>query len=441
MLRPLSPSAPRARVAMPAIVALVAVQACAPSAPPAAPPSPVPDTVAVAPPAPPRDTVAPVVVEPPAPEPAPEPRREAPRERVPLARIPVAPGTAVRVPSSPVRAPEREPGEIRVCAGGDVTLGTNLPAGGAGRSRATPVIPSPDSLLDPLRPLLVDADIVVLNVEAAIGDGPSPSKCGPNSTACYAMRSPASAAGALRRVAPHATVVGNVANNHSGDAGMAGYRRTLELLEGADVRVTGADSLPTLAVSGGDTVAVLGFSTSPRGPDARDLAAVRRHVSRAAERHGRVVVTVHMGAEGAAAQRTPDSVERYYGENRGNPVAFARAAVEAGARLVVGHGPHVLRGMEWHDGALVAYSLGNLVTYGPFNNREPLNRGAVLCATLGPQGEVYDALVHPTRQIRAGIMTFDPSGRALFLVDSLSRLDFPRSAARVAGEGWLGTGR
>src|SRR5690606_36774298 len=109
----------------------------------------------------------------------------------------------------------------------------------------------------------------------------------------------------------------------------------------------------------------------------------------------------------------------------------------AGASLVVGHGPHVLRAAEWRDGALVAYSLGNLVTYGPFVNREPLNRGAVVCATLGPRGEVRDALLHPTRQERAGIVRFDPSGRALVLIDSLARLDFPRTGARVVGEGWL----
>ena len=38
--------------------------------------------------------------------------------------------------------------------------------------------------------------------------------------------------------------------------------------------------------------------------------------------------------------------ERFLGEDRGNPRAFARAMVDAGADLVVGHGPHVLRGWE-----------------------------------------------------------------------------------------------
>src|SRR3989304_5866724 len=57
----------------------------------------------------------------------------------------------------------------------------------------------------------------------------------------------------------------------------------------------------------------------------------------------RVIVTMHVGAEGATARRTRDVVERFAGENRGNSVAFARAAVRGGASLVIGHGPHVLR--------------------------------------------------------------------------------------------------
>jgi poly-gamma-glutamate capsule biosynthesis protein CapA/YwtB (metallophosphatase superfamily) len=294
-----------------------------------------------------------------------------------------------------------------------------------------PALPPPASLLRPLEPLLTDAEVVLLNVEAAIGEGPAARKCRPGSTACYAFRQPIAAADALRQVAPRSAVVGTVANNHSGDAGAEGFVRTQRHLREAGVHVTGADTLATPVPVDGDTVAVLGFATSPRGPHVRDLAAVRRHVRRAAERWGRVVVTMHMGAEGVAAQRTPDRTETFYGENRGNPVAFARAAVESGASLVVGHGPHVLRALEWHDDALVAYSLGNLVTHGPFSMGEPLNRGAVLCATLAADGAVRDAIVHPTRQRRAGAVLPDPSARPLVLLDSLSRLDFPRTGARV----------
>src|SRR5205085_9585279 len=137
----------------------------------------------------------------------------------------------------------------------------------------------------------------------------------------------------------------------------------IALLQAAGVLVTGADTLATVAVTAsGDTVAFLGFSTSGI-PDARDLAAVRRHVERASLQYPRVVVTMHLGAEGRGAQRTRNVNERLQREQRGNPVAFARAVRAGAANLVIGHGPHVMRALEWREGMLVAYSLGNLVTY------------------------------------------------------------------------------
>ena len=331
--------------------------------------------------------------------------------------------------------------DLRVCAGGDVTLGTNLDTSwvhtAARRYGSQPrALPPPAELLAPLAPLVAGADLLLLNVEAAIGEGRAPSKCRPGSTACFALRQPVAAARAMRALAPDAQVAGNLANNHARDAGEPGFEATRRHLERAGVLVTGADTVPTLvAVAEGDTVALLGYATSIKGPDARDLAALRRHVRRAAERHGRVIVTVHMGAEGAKAQRTLNRRETYYGENRGNPVAFARAATDAGASLVIGHGPHVLRALEWRGDRLVAYSLGNLVTHGPFLNHEPINRGAILCATLAGDGAVRDAVVHATWQERPGVVAPDPTGRATVLLDSLSRLDFPRTGARVTAEG------
>ena len=199
---------------------------------------------------------------------------------------------------------------------------------------------------------------------------------------------------------------------------------------------TGTDTLATPVVTAyGDTVAFLGFHTSASAPDARDIAAVRRHVARAAARWTRVVVTVHIGAEGTGAQRTRDTAETFVGTERGNPVRFARTAVAAGADLVIGHGPHVLRAMEWRSGRLIAYSLGNLLTYGPFSFRAPIDRGAILCATLAPEGAVTAARLLPTRQVPPGHLRADRSARAVRLVDSLSALDFPRSGARVLRDG------
>jgi hypothetical protein len=341
------------------------------------------------------------------------------------------------------RADTLAAGVVRVCAGGDVTMGTNLDPGWARFASAkygmrVDPFPDPDSLLAPLRPLVADADVVLLNVEGAIGEGvPARRKCAPGSTACFAFRMPVATAAALRRVvdADSAAVVGNVANNHAGDAGRPGWRETMGHLEAAGVHVTGADSVPAVvATARGDTVAFLGFSVWI-GPDARDLAAVRRIVGRAAERYERVVVTMHMGAEGRAAQRTPDARETFYGENRGNMVAFARTAAAAGADLVVGHGPHVMRAAEWQGETLILYSLGNLLTYGPFSLAEPLNRGAVACAAMDPAGRVVEAELRPTRQVPPGRVRADLTSRSAALADSLSRLDFPETGARIEPDG------
>jgi hypothetical protein len=116
---------------------------------------------------------------------------------------------------------------------------------------------------------------------------------------------------------------------------------------------------------------------------------------------------------------------------RGNSIAFAHAAVDAGAGLVISHGPHVLRGAEWRNGALIFYSLGNLINYGPFKLGPPLDRGAIACATLDSLGHPGDVVLHPTRQPYPGFVRPDRSGRALALVDSLSRLDFPVTGASV----------
>lgn len=333
-------------------------------------------------------------------------------------------------------APPQE-GTVRVCAGGDVMLGSNIPdRGGSPPERPGPTPSRLSELVRPLQPLVASADVVLLNVEGAIGDGPAPRKCGRRSTSCYAFRQPVAAARALRDLAPHAAVVGNVANNHSMDAGPAGFRATVTHLSAAGVAVTGADTLPTMvAVPGGDSIALLGFSTFEAGPDARDLPAVRRHVRAAAARTPLVVVTVHMGAEGRGAQRTVDGRERYLGEDRGNPVAFARAAVEAGARLVIGHGPHVLRAGEWRDSALVLYSLGNLLTNGPFSVEGPNGRGGIACADLERSGRVAQAHIRSTRQVRAGQLEADDEHRAAMILDSLSLLDFPGTGARVGPDG------
>jgi hypothetical protein len=349
---------------------------------------------------------------------------------------------------------------IRVCAGGDVTLGTNLDSTwgrvvtNIHKGEWRTALARPDSLVAAVSPFFGNADIVVFNAEGAFGDDSvSDDKCTllalrhgvkapPHHKPikpinCFELRQPTAAAAALRKFGDSTTVVvANVANNHSHDAGDDGFAHSVHVLRDAGLTVTGADTIPALAVTKrGDTVAVLGFSAwSTPGVD--DIAAVQRLVAAAHARYGRVIVTAHMGAEGAMAQRTGDSTEHYVGEDRGNVVAFAHAVMDSGASLVIGHGPHVLRAAEWRDSALVFYSLGNLINYGPFNLAEPRNRGVVVCATLDSAGRApYHVVAEPTLQVTQGIVRADSAGRARILLDSLSRLDFPATGVTVDSTG------
>ena len=94
-----------------------------------------------------------------------------------------------------------------------------------------------------------------------------------------------------------------------------------------------------------------------------------------------------------------------------------------------------VRGAEWYRGGLIFYSLGNLLTYGPFTLSDPMNRGAIACADLASGGGVLGAELRSTRQTPPGIARPDADGVAATLVDALGAQDFPATAARVAENG------
>src|SRR3970040_1644123 len=60
--------------------------------------------------------------------------------------------------------------------------------------------PPPGPLAAPLRPLVTGADVLLLNVEGAIGAGRAPRKCARGSTLCYAFRQAPEGGAPLRRL-------------------------------------------------------------------------------------------------------------------------------------------------------------------------------------------------------------------------------------------------
>ena len=152
-----------------------------------------------------------------------------------------------------------------------------------------------------------------------------------------------------------------------------------------------------------------------------DLNALVRLVARAKQSARLVIVTFHGGAEGSDALRVRDEEEKYLGENRGNLVRFARTAVESGADLVLGHGPHVLRGVECYWQKLIVYSLGNFVGYQAFSTKRAAAISAILDVTLDEDGWLRRAEFHPVRFTGEHLPEIDRRRRALYLLNDLSQ--------------------
>jgi poly-gamma-glutamate capsule biosynthesis protein CapA/YwtB (metallophosphatase superfamily) len=292
------------------------------------------------------------------------------------------------------------------------------------------------TLLAEVAPLLSRADVAFANLEGPLADSGASEKCARSKPGrCYAFRVP-TRYGAL--LAGAGVDVVSVANNHVGDFGDAGRASTRRALDAVGIRYSGAiGEIARLEVRG-RRIALVAFSVSSGTNDLRDLAEARRLVAEARQGADLVVVSMHGGAEGADRQHVPPGHETFLGEDRGDLRAFARAVIEAGADLVVGHGPHVVRGMEVVNGRLVAYSLGNFATYGGMNLSGPNGLTLVLEVTLAPDGTFTDGRIHPARQEKPGGPHLDPSGAVIGVVRRLSQEDFGPSAVQVADDGTIG---
>jgi hypothetical protein len=127
----------------------------------------------------------------------------------------------------------------------------------------------------------------------------------------------------------------------------------------------------------------------------------------------------------AGAEHTPQGREHDFGEDRGALRAFARTAVDAGADVVLGSGPHVLRGLELHRRRLIAYSLGNLTGWHNFDTRGPLlSLSALITVRLTSEGRFREGEIASLRLDRTGVPHRDRSERAAALMRRLSYTDF-----------------
>lgn len=316
----------------------------------------------------------------------------------------------------------------RAAAGATVTIA----AVGDTAMGVTPTLPSdPASYLDPVKPEL-SGDVVFGNLEGTLTDVSESPKCGPESSECFAFRAPPEYA---RYLAQAGFTLMSDANNHSYDFGEAGEEETIRALHRAGIEQTGLPGEITTVRAAGRKIAFVGFAPYPNTASLTDLDAARDLIQRADREADIVVVAIHAGAEGTDAQHVTGAEETYLGEDRGNPEEFAHEAIDAGADLVLGSGPHVLRGMEVYRDRLIAYSLGNFSGYHNFTTEGALGVSAVLRVTLDANGSFRAGRIASLRLIEAGQPVSDPEAAAASEIASLSHEDFGKNGIKIGRHG------
>ena len=342
-------------------------------------------------------------------------------------------GRAVWQPATPTTRPtatprqQEEPAEqtrrISLSATGDIVMGNApnaLPANNG------------EGFFDGVKEAL-RADLVMGNLEQPLTDDTGRSKCGAESTGCHQFRAPPAYARHLKDAGFH---VLNQANNHGNDYGPQGYENTQKALEEHGLAHTGAVDQITVVEVEGVKVAVVGFSPYAGNNSLLNIGKAEKVIEKATTMADIVVVQVHMGAEGADKNRVRPGTEMFLGENRGDPIRFAHAMIDAGADLIVGHGPHVLRAVEFYEGRLIAYSLGNFAGGGGTLSRNgPLGLGAVLKVELEADGTWVSGEFVSTNMNGAGKPVTDPTKRSLKMVTDLSKRDFPQTGAEFDKSG------
>lgn len=315
---------------------------------------------------------------------------------------------------------------------GDIMMGLNYPD-------ESPKLPPEDGALifSDVKAILQDATITMGNLEGVLLDlGGTPKRCN-NPKLCYAFRSP-------ERYAKHLVEAGfdllSVANNHSGDFGATGRETTQEVLEKAGLGFAGFENKceKHFMEKDGIRYGFTAFSINTGTLRLTDTTKAKQVISELKDSSDIVIVSMHVGAEGKKYNRITRETEMFVGENRGNPYAFARLAIDAGADIVFGHGPHVVRAVDLYKDRFIAYSLGNFATSTSVNITGISGYAPIIKVRTDKTGRFLDGQIYST--VQQGVdgarrPVPDEAGVCILEIKKLTEKDIPEALIKIEEDG------
>jgi poly-gamma-glutamate capsule biosynthesis protein CapA/YwtB (metallophosphatase superfamily) len=172
--------------------------------------------------------------------------------------------------------------------------------------------------------------------------------------------------------------------------------------------------------------------------DVRNIPAAQEMIRKLKERCHIVIVSFHAGAEGKTAQHVTRKNETFVGENRGNVYEFAHKMIDAGADILLGHGPHVTRAVEVFKNRFIAYSMGNFSTYRRVNVEGVNGLAPIFRIFTTRDGSFVKAHITPTIQpVDDRTPRYDPGRKVISVIQNLTRTDFPELKIQISDDGWI----
>jgi len=198
------------------------------------------------------------------------------------------------------------------------------------------------------------SDLFIANIECPLTDSDDPAW-----KHFTTLKGPRQGGRVLRRLGID---IGSLANNHIADYGRTGLNDTIDVLKEHGITPAGAGITPdeaakpviksvrdmTVAVVTAAQPEISAAKRGKWGASVLNESEIIEQIQDLKQSVNIIIVYLHFGVE-------------WFNYPTPRQVKMCRAMIDAGAKLVIGHHPHVPQGFEYYNGGFIAYSLGNFI--------------------------------------------------------------------------------